>query len=111
MLNRIAVIASVAIAAGLTYASPIAAEFPEDTSVCFQSDAYPGVWLSEYSASGYCTFGGSLDDSDAYALTGVAAAEYSACTDGVPVWITARGDVYGDQNGDGYLAGTECTDR
>jgi len=104
-------IATIAISASVYAYGTDVYSAPEDTSACFQSDAYPGVWLSEYSASGYCTFGGSLNDSDAYALTGIAAAEYSACTDGVPVWITRDGLLYGDQNGDGYLSGTECIDR
>ncbi len=32
-----------------------------DTTVCYESEAFPGIWLSDYSVHGYCTFGMPLD--------------------------------------------------
>ena len=50
------VLGAFGIGAGIDYANR-----PTDTTVCYESQSFPGVWLSDYSESGYCTFGMPLD--------------------------------------------------
>lgn len=29
----------------------------EDTTVCYMDSTYPGIWLSDYTDTGFCDFG------------------------------------------------------
>jgi hypothetical protein len=57
MRNKIAAVAGLAIlAAGHLVASDADMPGYVDTTVCYASQAWPGVWLSDYTSDGYCAF-------------------------------------------------------
>ena len=41
--------------------APAVTTEPTDTTVCHRSSFDPDIWVSEYSVTGYCTFGAPLD--------------------------------------------------
>jgi hypothetical protein len=119
-------------AALIATAAPTAIAAPVDTSVCYQSDA--GTWISDYSASGKCTYGSPLSDDRPYSTLARMAVTITAvigerkdgslearimprhylqyvneCEDIEVVYVhVPTRTIYGDQDSNGKLDGEDC---